>query len=431
MVSAFSSNARASCGRLAASRCRCRRSQPRTDAAYRRHGRARQVRHVLPGRRLCYGLRRAPFHHRQVRAADAARGIGHGHPPIGLAATGSIPSPTTWPAPSPRSVSIQADSSLERGGHAPPTYAKSATCFAAHSIRRTPDTMRSAELVKACGSACDLSGATFFVGDTQGSQPLCVRPGRASSPISNRKYFSIQGHQLDGPSDRRRGRPSTRPAPGDRARRWRRASPTWCLTAQENDLAEGQAYNGVKAQSEESQPRAPGRAVRRFPVVGRTEREAQAIFAELNRKHRHGAGFRRVSERLGADIDGLPARRAGATKRRAALLLAMARRQEKLTLRELFYRVAAARGLPADRPLPPQFKTGFPRRRRRPLSVDVAVLCPAIRRFRGPRGADPCRDASPMPARRYTTISAWHAPPTGLSTHKAADAGVRRRGINS
>ena len=77
-------DARPSRRRLAASGRRRRRlAQSRTDEAHRGDRRARQVRHVLPGRRLCHGLRRASFDHRQVRAADAALGAGHGHEPAG------------------------------------------------------------------------------------------------------------------------------------------------------------------------------------------------------------------------------------------------------------------------------------------------------------------------------------------------------------
>jgi len=87
-----------------------------------------------------------------------------------------------------------------------------------------------------------------------------------------------------------------------------------------------------------------------FPVVGRTEREAHVIFAELNASIDRTQAFTVLSERLGADmslhpLDGpvpdLP--ETEHLKSRAVLLLEMARR-ENLSLRDLFYRVAAARG---------------------------------------------------------------------------------------
>jgi N-acetyl-S-(2-succino)cysteine monooxygenase len=87
-----------------------------------------------------------------------------------------------------------------------------------------------------------------------------------------------------------------------------------------------------------------------FPVVGRTENEAQAIFAELNRNIDTAQAFTVLSDRLGTDmsvypLDGpVPALpETEHLKSRATLLLEMARR-EKLSLRQLFYRVAAARG---------------------------------------------------------------------------------------
>ena len=53
-------------------------AQSRPDAAHRGDGGARQVRHVLPGRRLRDRLRRASLDHRQVRAADPAGSACHG-----------------------------------------------------------------------------------------------------------------------------------------------------------------------------------------------------------------------------------------------------------------------------------------------------------------------------------------------------------------
>ncbi len=124
------------------------------------------------------------------------------------------------------------------------------------------------------------------------------------------------------------------------------------FTAQ-NDLAEAQAfYRGVK-----SQVAGYGRAADEvlvmpgvFPVIGRTEGEAQAIFAELNRTIDTTQAFTVLSERLGADMSVYPLDEPVPAlpetehlKSRAALLVEMARR-EKLTLRQLFHRVAAARG---------------------------------------------------------------------------------------
>src|SRR5262249_3882113 len=88
-----------------------------------------------------------------------------------------------------------------------------------------------------------------------------------------------------------------------------------------------------------------------FPVVGRTTQEAQEIFAELNANIDVSPQSMTVlSDRLGSDMSVYPLDEpvpelpeTEHLKSRAALLLAMARR-EKLTLRQLFHRVAAARG---------------------------------------------------------------------------------------
>ena len=87
-----------------------------------------------------------------------------------------------------------------------------------------------------------------------------------------------------------------------------------------------------------------------MPVVGDSEAEAQATFAELNRNIDTAQAFTVLSERLGMDVSSWPMDGPVPTppetehlKSRSALLMEMARR-DKLTLRELYYRVAAARG---------------------------------------------------------------------------------------
>jgi N-acetyl-S-(2-succino)cysteine monooxygenase len=87
-----------------------------------------------------------------------------------------------------------------------------------------------------------------------------------------------------------------------------------------------------------------------FPVIGRTEQEAQAIFAQLNEKIDTMQAFTVLSDRLGTDMSIYPLDapvpelpETEHLKSRAALLLEMARR-ERLSLRQLFHRVAAARG---------------------------------------------------------------------------------------
>ena len=124
------------------------------------------------------------------------------------------------------------------------------------------------------------------------------------------------------------------------------------FTAQ-NDLAEAQAfYRGVKAQVAGFGRPADEVLVMPgvFPVIGRTEAEAQEIFAELNRNIDTAQAFTVLSERLGADMSVHPLDEPVPVlpetehlKSRAALLIEMARR-DKLTLRQLYHRVAAARG---------------------------------------------------------------------------------------
>jgi alkanesulfonate monooxygenase SsuD/methylene tetrahydromethanopterin reductase-like flavin-dependent oxidoreductase (luciferase family) len=124
------------------------------------------------------------------------------------------------------------------------------------------------------------------------------------------------------------------------------------FTAQ-NDRDEAQAFYGTLMNQLVAHGRSAGDALIMpgvFPVVGRTEAEARDIFAELNARIDTAQAYTVLSERLGADmsvhpLDG-PVPDVPATehlKSRAALLLQMARR-DRLSLRDLYYRVAAARG---------------------------------------------------------------------------------------
>ena len=124
------------------------------------------------------------------------------------------------------------------------------------------------------------------------------------------------------------------------------------FTAQ-NDPTEARAfYKALKAQVEGFGRHADEVLVMPgvMPVVGRTEAEAQAMFADLNRNIDARQAFTVLSERLGMDMSAYPMDGPVPTppptehlKSRAALLIEMARR-DNLTLRELYYRVAAARG---------------------------------------------------------------------------------------
>ena len=124
------------------------------------------------------------------------------------------------------------------------------------------------------------------------------------------------------------------------------------FTAQ-NDLDEALAFSKALKAQVAGFGRAPDEVLVMpgvMPVVGRTEAEAQATFAELNRNIDTAQAFTVLSERLGMDMSAYPMDGPVPTppetehlKSRAALLMEMARR-DKLTLRELYHRVAAARG---------------------------------------------------------------------------------------
>jgi alkanesulfonate monooxygenase SsuD/methylene tetrahydromethanopterin reductase-like flavin-dependent oxidoreductase (luciferase family) len=124
------------------------------------------------------------------------------------------------------------------------------------------------------------------------------------------------------------------------------------FTAQ-NDKAESKAfYDGLKAQVAGFGRDPAGALVMPgvFPVVGRTEKEAREIFAELNSRIDTAQAFTVLSDRLGTDMSVYPLDapvpelpETEHLKSRAALLMEMARR-DRLTLRELYHRVAAARG---------------------------------------------------------------------------------------
>ena len=173
------------------------------------------------------------------------------------------------------------------------------------------------------------------------------------------------------------------------------------FTAQ-NDPTEALAfYKALKAQVEGFGRRADEVLVMPgvMPVVGRTEAEAQAMFAELNRNIDTRQAFTVLSERLGMDMSAYPMDGPVPTppptehlKSRAALLIEMARR-DKLTLRELYYRVAAARGhlLLVGTPRADRRRAGtlVPGRRGRRLQRHAALLPRPVRRLRRRRRADP------------------------------------------
>ncbi|MDB5486346.1 MAG: ntaA [Reyranella sp.] len=237
-------------------------------------------------------------------------------------------------------------------------YSKSSAVFGRSHPPHAERYAMAEEFVEACRLLWDSWDDDAFIADKAAG--LFVRPGSLHVPTFEGKYFSIQG-ALNVPRSPQ-GHPVLIQAGSSGPGQALAARIADVVFTAQNDLAEAQAfYRSVKAQLA-----ANGRAAHAglvmpgvMPVVGRTEREAQDIFAELNRNIDTAQAFTVLSERLGADmsvhpLDG-PVPDVPETehlKSRAALLIQMARR-ENLTLRQLFHRVAAARGhlLPIGTPI--------------------------------------------------------------------------------
>jgi FMN-dependent oxidoreductase (nitrilotriacetate monooxygenase family) len=214
------------------------------------------------------------------------------------------------------------------------------------------------EFVEACRLLWDSWDDDAFIADKQAG--LFVRPGSLHMPAFEGKYFSIQG-ALNVPRPPQ-GHPVLIQAGSSGPGQALAARIADVVFTAQNDLAEAQGfYRTLKAQVV-----AQGRPADTvlvmpgvMPVVGRTEREAREIFSDLNRNIDTAQAFTVLSERLGADmsvhpLDG-PVPDVPETEHlrsRATLLIQMARR-ENLTLRQLFHRVAAARGhfLPIGTPV--------------------------------------------------------------------------------
>jgi FMN-dependent oxidoreductase (nitrilotriacetate monooxygenase family) len=277
---------------------------------------------------------------------------------LGLAATAS----TTYAEPYHVARSFASLDHLS-GGRAgwnvvTTAYAKSSAVFGRQHPPHVERYAMAEEFVEACRLLWDSWDDDAFVADKRAGR--FVRPGSLHVPSFTGKYFSVQG-ALNVPRPPQ-GHPVLIQAGSSGPGQALAARIADVVFTAQNDLAEAQAfYGGMKAQLVE-QGRHAGDALIMpgvFPVIGRTEREAREIFAELNRKIDATQAFTVLSERLGADmsihpLDG-PVPDVAETehlKSRAALLLQMARR-ENLTLRELFYRVAAARGhlLPIGSPV--------------------------------------------------------------------------------
>lgn len=236
-------------------------------------------------------------------------------------------------------------------------YAKSSAVF---GRRHPPHAERYAiaeEFVEACRLLWDSWDDGAFIGDKKAGQ--FVRPGSLHIPDFRGTYFTSEG-ALNVPRSPQ-GHPVLIQAGSSGPGQALAARIADVVFTAQNDLGEAQAfYASMKAQLVQ-QGRSANEALIMpgvMPVVGRTEDEAREIFAELNRNIDTAQAFTVLSERLGADMSAYPldgpvpdVPETEHLKSRAALLLQMARR-ENLTLRELFHRVAAARGhlLPVGTP---------------------------------------------------------------------------------
>jgi len=268
---------------------------------------------------------------------------------LGLAATGS----TTYAEPYHVARSFASLDHLS-GGRAgwnvvTTAYSKSAAVFGRQHPPHAERYAMAEEFVEACRILWDSWADDAFVADKKAGQ--FVRPGSLHVPSFKGKYFAVEGG-LNVPRSPQ-GHPVLIQAGSSGPGQALAARIADVVFTAQNDLDEALVfYRSVKAQVTGFGRAADAALVMPgvFPVIGRTTGEAQEIFAELNRNIDTAQAFTVLSERLGADMSVYPLDEPVPAlpetehlKSRAALLAAMARR-EKLTLRELYYRVAAARG---------------------------------------------------------------------------------------
>ena len=268
---------------------------------------------------------------------------------LGLAATGS----TTYAEPYHMA---RAFASLDHisGGRAgwnvvTTAYSKSSAVFGRQHPPHAERYAMAEEFVEACRLLWDSWDDDAFIGDKQAGQ--FVKPGSLHIPNFKGKYFTIEG-ALNVPRAPQ-GHPVLIQAGSSGPGQALAARIADVVFTAQNDLDEALAfYKALKAQVA-GFGRSAGEVLVMpgvMPVVGRTEAEAQENFAELNRNIDTAQAFTVLSERLGMDMRAYPMDGPVPTppetehlKSRAVPLMEMARR-DKLTLRELYYRVAPARG---------------------------------------------------------------------------------------
>jgi N-acetyl-S-(2-succino)cysteine monooxygenase len=268
---------------------------------------------------------------------------------LGLAATAS----TTYAEPYHVARSFASLDHLSGGRAAwnivTTAYAKSGAVFGRQHPPHAERYAMAEEFVEACRLLWDSWDDDAFIADKQAGR--FVRPGSLHVPDFKGKYFTVEGG-LNVPRPPQ-GHPVLIQAGSSGPGRALATRIADVVFSAQNEVTEAQAfYTGLKAQVAESGRRPDDVLIMPgvFPVIGRTEQEAQAIFAGLNEKIDTTQAFTVLSDRLGTDMSAYPLDapvpplpETEHLKSRAALLLEMARR-ERLSLRELYHRVAAARG---------------------------------------------------------------------------------------
>jgi FMN-dependent oxidoreductase (nitrilotriacetate monooxygenase family) len=269
---------------------------------------------------------------------------------LGLAATAS----TTYAEPYHVARSFASLDHLS-GGRAgwnvvTTAYSKSSAVFGRTHPPHGERYAMAEEFVEACRLLWDSWDDDAFTSNKRSGQ--YVRPGSLRVPHFKGKYFAVEGG-LNVPRCPQ-GHPVLIQAGSSGPGQALAARIADVVFTAQNELLEAQVfYKSLKAQVADF-GRDPAAALVMpgvFPVVGRTDEEAQELFAELNRHiDTSPQAMTVLSERLGSDmskyaldepVPDLP--ETEHLKSRSALLLQMAKR-DKLTLRQLFHRVAAARG---------------------------------------------------------------------------------------
>jgi FMN-dependent oxidoreductase (nitrilotriacetate monooxygenase family) len=268
---------------------------------------------------------------------------------LGLAATGS----TTYSEPYQLARGFASLDHISGGRAAwnvvTTAYAKSSAVF---GRRHPPHAERYAmaeEFVEACRLLWDSWDDDAFIGDKQAGR--FVKPGSLHIPNFKGKYFTVEG-ALNVPRAPQ-GHPVLIQAGSSGPGQALAARIADVVFTAQNDQAEALAFTAALKAQVAGFGRDPAQVLVMpgvMPVIGRTDAEAQAMFADLNQNIDTAQAFTVLSERLGMDMSGLPMDGPVPTppetehlKSRSALLMEMARRED-LTLRQLYYRVAAARG---------------------------------------------------------------------------------------